>query len=111
MAGEMMSLGELMGLRWSWQGPAQVREPGMELYYELRILELPEFFVAGQTREEVLAAAGPALRAFLGSYVEAGAMPPRPADRQVSWMVRATSPAARTVERAPANGEIILSVG
>lgn len=111
MAGEMMTLGDMMGLRWGWQGPNEIREPGEEPYFELRIRELPEFFVAGQTREEVLAAAGPALQAFLESFTEAGTRPPLPVDQQVSWRVRILSFAVRSPQRAPAEGQIVLSGG
>jgi predicted RNase H-like HicB family nuclease len=78
----------MMRLRWGWQGPTEVREPNEDPFFEIRIRELPDFFVAGKTREEVLVASAPALRAFLESYTDAGEMPPLPEDRQLSWIVR-----------------------
>src|SRR4051812_15803250 len=85
---DKLTIDEMMRLRWGWQGPVQVRETGGDTYFEIRIAELPEFFVAGATREEVLSGAGPALRSFLQTYLDAGDPLPLPADRQVSWMVR-----------------------
>ena len=98
-----MTVDQMMGLRWGWQGPLEIREPDEDPYFEIRIRELPEFFVAGRTREEVLSGSGPALRSFLQSYVDAGDQPPLPDDRQVSWLVRgATLTPPHSLPRAPA---------
>jgi predicted RNase H-like HicB family nuclease len=82
-----LPLADLMHLPWGWQGPTEVREPGEEPYFEIRIRELPDYFVAGRTREEVLTACAPALRAFLQSYLDADEMPPLPANPEPSWLV------------------------
>ena len=98
-----MTVNQMMGLRWGWQGPREIREPDSDPYFEIRIRELPEFFVAGHTREEVLSGSGPALRAFLQSYVDAGDQPPLPDDRQISWLVhRSTLATPRSLPQAPA---------
>jgi predicted RNase H-like HicB family nuclease len=73
-----MTIDELMALPWTWQGPALVQDEGEAPYYELRVAELPDFFVIGQTAEEARAESSPALRAFLSSYVEVGEEPTLP---------------------------------
>jgi predicted RNase H-like HicB family nuclease len=84
---DAMTVGDMMHLGWTWQGPLEVREPGEDPYFEIRIRELPEFFVAGRTREEVLVASAGALRAFLQSYLDADTTPPLPANQQPSWLI------------------------
>jgi len=79
-----MTLDEMVGLPWTWDGPRRVLE-GDQAHYELAIKELPDFFVAGTTREDALAEAAPALRAFLQSYLEHDETPPLP-DRHV-WRI------------------------
>ncbi len=64
---------------WTWVGPRRIDDESP--YYELRILELPDFFVAGDTPEETLAEAEEALRAFLESYVAEGELPTLPAPK------------------------------
>jgi predicted RNase H-like HicB family nuclease len=66
-----------MSWPWSWVGPSRHRD-ARGTYYEMRIRELSDFFVAGRTRNEVVTEAAAALRAFLSSYVEAGEVPPMP---------------------------------
>jgi predicted RNase H-like HicB family nuclease len=76
----------LAALPWSWQGPSPLpadEGPG----FELRITELPDFFVAGATKEETLREAVPALVAFLESYVQGGQQPPLPAEPAL-WHAR-----------------------
>ena len=80
-----MGLDELMGMPWSWQGPREVTEDG-QTHWELTVRELPDFFVAGRSREEVLVEALPALTAFLGSYLENNETPPLPTALN-SWRV------------------------
>ncbi len=94
-----MTLAEMLHLSWGWQGPLEVREPNEDPHFEIRVAELPEFFAAGRTREEALAAAGPALAAFLKSYVEAGEEPPLPERREVTWIVKA--PAVSAPKKLP----------
>lgn len=79
-----MTLEQLMTLPWTWHGPALVQEEGEEPYYELRVAELPDFFVAGRSADEVRTEASPALRAFLKSYVDVGETPPL-AQRSTLW--------------------------
>lgn len=69
----------LLTLPWGYVGPHRVVEEGEE-HWEIRIRELPEFFVAGATRDEALNELRPALRAFLESYVDRGETPPVPED-------------------------------
>ena len=83
-----MTLGDMLHFPWSWEGPIEAQEPGEDPHFEIRVKELPDFFVAGKTREEALANCLPALRAFLQSYIDAGEEPPLPAKREVSWIVR-----------------------
>ena len=106
-----MELNKLTHLPWGWQGPTEVRQPGTASYFEIRIRELPDFFVAGATREEALAQSGPALRAFLQSYVDNGEIPPLPADRRPTWLLRKVSmPSQGTIPQArPSQGATLTS--
>ncbi len=79
---------DLMGLPWGYVGPRLVVEDGME-HWEIQIRELPDFFVAGATRDEVLNELRPALRAFLESYLARGETPPLPEDID-RWRVEVT---------------------
>src|SRR5262245_25595879 len=74
----MMTLEQLLKQPWTWEGPRRGTESG-ETFFEYRIRELPDFFVAGETPEEADRERIPALRAFLESYVDNGEMPPLPA--------------------------------
>jgi len=69
-------------LPWTWLGPTEVREDD-GIHYEMRVAELPNFFVAGESQEEVQSEREDALHAFLASYVERDETPPyRP-----TWVV------------------------
>jgi predicted RNase H-like HicB family nuclease len=56
-------------LHWTWLGPSEVRDE-YGVHFEMRIAELPTFFVAAESAEEVEREKAEALRAFLASYVE-----------------------------------------
>ncbi len=73
----MKTIDELMTMPWTWLGPAKVSEDG-NTFWESQVRELPGFFVAGATADEVHAAAEDALRSHLMSYIEAGEEPPLP---------------------------------
>jgi predicted RNase H-like HicB family nuclease len=77
-----MSVEELLNLRWSWQGPERKEVDG-DVYYEATIAELPDFFVAGETQNEVVSEMKPALRAYLESFIEHG--DPLPGMPDVLW--------------------------
>lgn len=72
-----MNVESLMAEPWNWIGPNEVRDPE-GAYFEKRVLELPDFFVAGRTREEVEGEALEALKAFLQSFLDRNELPPRP---------------------------------
>jgi len=78
-----LTLAQMVRLPWEWQGPKLVDEDGA-VHWEIRIGELPDFLLAGSSREEVLSELRPALRAYLGSYLERGEQPPLPA-RPLLW--------------------------
>jgi predicted RNase H-like HicB family nuclease len=63
---------------WSIRGPFRVTDEHGNEHYEMRIGELPDFFVAGSTDSEVLYEFKPALLAFLESYTSEGEIPPLP---------------------------------
>jgi hypothetical protein len=50
---------DMVGLRWSWIGPKLERDEHGNEWYELRIAELPEFFVAAPTAEAARVEAAP----------------------------------------------------
>jgi hypothetical protein len=59
---------ELLMLPWSILGPRAVDDGQGNRHFEIRVKELPDFFVAGATESEVLYDFKPALLAFLESY-------------------------------------------
>lgn len=73
----MTFVDELEARSWTWVGPT-VREDEGRRSFEMRIRELPDFFVAAETREGVLQEKEEALRAFLLSYLDRGELPPLP---------------------------------
>ena len=75
-----MTLKEMSTLPWTWQGPTHVADEDGERW-ELTIAELPDFFLAGANRDEVLAEAGAALRAYLRTYVDRNETPRLPTPR------------------------------
>ena len=72
-----MTSDEMIRLPWSWRGPSRV-EDDEGVYWELRIDELPDFCLFGETQDEVVRELTSALRAFLESYVEHGDTVPLP---------------------------------
>lgn len=81
-----LTLDQLVAMRWTWHGPRRV-ESGGSVHWELTIEELPDFFVAATTYDEVIAELRAALRAFLQSYLERGETPPLPPDPTL-WRVQ-----------------------
>jgi predicted RNase H-like HicB family nuclease len=74
-----MTPAQLVALPWAWRGPTRERDDYGSEWFEIRIAELDEFFVAAGTPEEAVAQASPALEAFLDSYLSQGERPPLPA--------------------------------
>ena len=68
----------MVGLPWSWVGPTEEKDEHGNVWHELRVEELPDFFVAADSAKAVIAQAGAALEAFLESYLEQGQQPPLP---------------------------------
>jgi len=82
MTTAMTPLEMYIRMRWTWLGPREVHDPD-GTYFEMRVAELPEFFVAASSAEEVRREKDDGLRAFIASYVERGEAPPlRP-----TWVV------------------------
>lgn len=81
----MKTLDGLMRLPWTLLGPERIDEDGG--YFAIRIAELPDFFVAGESEEEVNAEFTDALRAFLESYTARGELPPLPGRTGGWWAV------------------------
>jgi len=66
-----MTVEELLAYPWTWQGPFRVVDGGQQ-HWEMRVAELPGFFVAGETGDDVRREAIEALRAYLESFLESG---------------------------------------
>jgi predicted RNase H-like HicB family nuclease len=89
------ALGPYVRAGWTWIGPTPVGDPDRPDYYELRIEELPDFFLAGTTLDELYTELRPALRAFFESYAERDEpLPPLPHKWAVSIRARLQRPAA-----------------
>lgn len=78
-----MRIEDLLVLPWTWSDPTPVTEDG-DTHWEMRVQELPEFFVAAETENEVRREAGLALRAYLESFLDNSQVPPLP---QPSWQI------------------------
>lgn len=74
-----LTLEEMLSLPWNWQGPKHISEQDGSEHYEMRIGELPDFFLAGTSEKEVLDELLPALRAYLQSHIARGETVPSPA--------------------------------
>ena len=80
-----MTLEQLLLLPWSWSDPIREVTDGVEQWVRT-IRELPEFFVAGASVEELDEECGPALEAYLQSYLERGEEPPLPNPGRREWV-------------------------
>ncbi len=97
------TLDELVDLPWTWQGPTEVHDDGAA-YWEIRVAELPEFFVAGETYDKVLSELPAALKAFLASYLERGESPPTPEHPERWRVVKVWSPAQAAAATRESDG-------
>lgn len=93
-----MTINELMRARWSVRGPRRVVD-GETAHWEIRVDELPDFFVAAESPDEALDEYLPALKAFLESYLEAGEQPTLPPAPK-TWIPRAVRRAVPTNQGA-----------
>ena len=80
-----MTIKELMAQRWTVRGPRHIPEEGGAGHWEMLVEELPDFFVAAESKEQVADEYLPALQAFLESYVDAGETPALP--RHGHWQM------------------------
>jgi predicted RNase H-like HicB family nuclease len=80
-----MTIEELLLLPWSWTEPKRNVTDGVEQWVRT-IKELPEFFVAAASREELDEESVPALAAYLQSYLERGQEPPAPNPGRRDWV-------------------------
>lgn len=80
-------------MTWTVEGPTLQEEDGQK-WYELRIPQLPDFFVAAETVEAIWVEYPLALEAFLESYLARGETMPRPLPRQ-EWVIVTTPPRAK----------------
>jgi hypothetical protein len=89
------ALGAHIRAGWTWRGPTPVGDPDHPDYYEMRIQELPDFFLASTTKDDLYAELRPALRAFFESYTERGeSLPALPHKWIVSLMALVRRPHA-----------------
>lgn len=94
-----MTVAELLNRPWGYIGPQEVIDDHGLTHCELRISELPGFFVAGETREDVMRELRPALTAFLRSYLDYGEEPPMPL--REGWLFGPFGPTKPTLPEAP----------
>jgi hypothetical protein len=94
-----LTMDQMLRLPWGWRGPVEVRAPEGDVHFELRIQELPDFFLAAPTRDQVLAECVEALGAFLQSYADHQEVPPLPIPPVPTWQVG--NPLIASLERVP----------
>ncbi len=97
MSGHGPQLNSLLAMGWTYVGPTRIQD-GRDVWWEIRVKELPDFFVAGEDREGALRELRPALEAFLSSYLEAGDEVPIPALR---WLFIGYDTVAKVDDKAP----------
>lgn len=100
--GDPMNSQELLCLPWTYRVNPVV--DGDVRYFELRIDELPDFFVALEPGQNVAAELQDALASFVESYTALGEMPPMPARSRVHrWIAHTFSAAVSTeIDALPA---------
>jgi predicted RNase H-like HicB family nuclease len=74
----MITAAMLVALPWSWVGP-KLEVDGPSRSFVVRIRELPDFFVAAETKEQARVDAADALEAFIASYLQGSDVLPLPA--------------------------------
>jgi hypothetical protein len=89
------TLETLLRMPWTIQGPTECYL-GYQHWYEIRVAELSDFFVAGATWDECANGYLDALESFLASYTEHGETPPVSPAVLWRWLGLLTSPAATT---------------
>ncbi len=77
---------------WPIRGPSRVTDEHGSTHYEMRVRELPDFFVAASSEAEALYEFGNALLAFLESYTSEGEVPPVPAGKPASFVAFFAAP-------------------
>lgn len=95
---------QLYRLPWTIQGPTHRTDEHGNQWWEIRVAELPEFFVAGETRDEAMTDYPDALTAFLGSYEAEGRLPPIPTDTLWRWLVSLTGDSTTTTGSTNSGG-------
>jgi predicted RNase H-like HicB family nuclease len=73
-----MTAKDYVGLPWVWLGPTEHSDDAGNVWWEVRVQELPDFLVAEESPEAARAAVGEALEAFIDSYLSRGETPPEP---------------------------------
>ncbi|MDZ4672892.1 MAG: hypothetical protein SGI84_00470 [Gemmatimonadota bacterium] len=83
---DLNNLDDLIALPWTIVGPKHQTDEHGNAWWEMRVGELPEFFVAGADKDEVIREYRGALRAFLESYTAAKeSVPGLPAPLVRAW--------------------------
>ena len=78
---------DYLALPWTIQGPVSVVDDHGNTHFEMCVVELSDFFVAAATESEVLYEFGPALLAFIDSYLNAGEKPPSPSGEPILFEI------------------------
>lgn len=95
---------ELAALPWTYVGPVRVEEDD-QVWFELRIEELPDFYLAAATAEEIYHELGPALVSFIVSYLEHGDPLPKPPVRWLFGWNDLEGKSVKTPSPTPAPGK------
>lgn len=82
---------DLVQLPWAWVGPVQSQDEHGNRWWQLTIRDLPDFLVAGETRDEVMADAPEALESFIASFEGTPEWPPLPATLAAEFLTLAAS--------------------
>src|ERR1043166_2379311 len=91
-----------MMLPWTIRGPRQQTDEHGQDWWEIRVVELPEFFVAAESKDEEISEYSDALEAFLESYVERGEEPAvLPTPTRASWQIQVYQLQLTSIARFP----------
>ncbi len=91
----MRTLQDLMLMPWTIRGPVERVDAHGQRWWEIRVLELPGFFVAAETEDESVMEYRPALSAYLASFVDREEEPPVPTPAKAAWQFRLVNPKSK----------------
>ena len=95
----------LAALPWTYLGPIKKEVDG-RVWFELRIAELPDFFLASESAAELFREVRPALVTFVLSYLEHNEQLPHPPVRWLFGSQDSVNAPVKSAAPVPAPGKV-----